>query len=140
MSRHGWLVALLLLFLAGCRQAPPQHTLVTGKVAYRGTPLRSGLIVFTPHATRGHSGEMAMGTISYDGSYTLQTGDKDGAVPGWYRVTVAALNGPSGVRLGDRSYSIPLSALPEKYRDPGLSKLECEVTTEKANIINFDLE
>ena len=33
-----------------------------------------------------------------------------------------------------------IATLPEKYRDPALSKLECEVTAERANVINFDLD
>jgi hypothetical protein len=60
---------------------------VTGKITYKGEPVKHGLICFiTPDA----GGRSATATIS-DGYYTLQTQEPgDGAFPGEYSVTVAA--------------------------------------------------
>lgn len=142
MPKHGWLVALSLVCVLGCRQPASQSTPVSGRVLYRGSALRSGQIVFTPDAQRGHNGEMAMGSISFDGSYSLRTGETVGVAPGWYKVTVASLMSPGGgsFRVGEHSFAIPVSAVPEKYRDPSLSKLACEVKAGQPNVINFDLD
>ena len=124
--------ALVLLGTAGgCQRQPTALTPVNGKVLYKGALLPSGLIVFTPDAGRGASGASAFSTIRADGSYTLYTGDAEGASAGWYRISVAALTPPS-------TGLDPL--VPEKYRDPGLSLLSCEVKADRANHLDFNLD
>ena len=102
---------------------------VGGQVKYRGMALQGGTIVFIPDAARGHRGAMAMGQIAGDGRYTLRTSDTQGAAPGWYRVTIASM-----------AYSSSQSVLPDKYRDPELSKLVCEVKAKSTNTIDFNLD
>jgi len=59
---------------------------VSGKVTYQGRPVEQGTIAFLP--VDNAAGRPASGTI-VDGEYTLSTlGDRDGALPGNYRVTV----------------------------------------------------
>jgi hypothetical protein len=135
----GRIVTLLLLLTVGCDAASSPFLPVRGKVAYRGVPVQGGLIVFTPDARRGAHGAIAMGEIQTDGSYSLRTEKSFGAAPGWYRVTVAALGGNSVHLQGDR-YPIPPSLLPERYRDPELSQLSCEIKPERANEIDFNLD
>ena len=111
---------------------------VSGKVTYHGLPVQTGTIVFTPDAARGTHGPLAMAEIRPDGTYLLKTGDATGASPGWYRVTVASVSTFTSGMPG-QAYRIPQSLLPEKYRDPELSQLGCEIKA-KTNSIDFDLE
>ena len=58
---------------------------VSGTVTYNGKPLEKGQINFQPDDSKGVG---AMGLIE-NGSYVMSTvGDKDGARPGKYKVTV----------------------------------------------------
>jgi hypothetical protein len=131
--------ASLLLTAAGCDQEARSVTPVQGRVTYRGTPVRTGLIVFTPDAHRGGNGPLARAPIRHDGTYRLWTGDRDGAVPGWYRVTVVAVEAPAASMAGGRLVA-PRSLLPEKYQAPESSELVREVHAGRENWIDFNLE
>jgi hypothetical protein len=133
------LMATIVLALASAGCGEPAGALlapVHGTVTYRGEPVTGGVIVFVPDASRGSDGPLATGEIGPDGGYHLDTGKTAGAAGGWYRVTVAAVDRNA---LGaDRG--VPHSLLPEKYRDPELSGLICEVKPGRANTLNFRLE
>ena len=130
--------ALLLALVVGCHGASDPPVPVAGSVSFRGIPLRGGTIVFIPDTSRGNSGPLARGAIQSDGSYRLQgEGGSAGAPAGWYRVTILALD--SFAYAGNGAY-VPRSLLPDKYRDPDLSGLGCEVKPGHDNQINFNLE
>lgn len=129
---------LVLGWTAGCDGGPalaPVH----GKVTFRGAPLTRGTIVFTPDAHRGGHGPLASADIQPDGGYTLATGSTPGATVGWHRVTIMAVEAAPANTPGQR-FHVPRSLIPEKYRDPELSGLNCEVKPGKDNGINFNLE
>jgi hypothetical protein len=140
LSPSGRLLALILLpfLMSGCGTgaADPLAT-VQGKVYYKGVPLRSGFIAFTPDILRGNSGPVAFAEIQPDGSYTLRCDQATGAVPGWHRVTVVAVE--TSAQPG-REVAAVRTLIPEKYRDPELSGLVCEVRAGQANAIHFHLE
>jgi hypothetical protein len=122
--------------MVGCDPGPQPLAPVTGQVTYQNQPLPRGTIVFVPDADRGNNGPLAQGIIQSQGRYSLQTEGKPGAPPGWYRVTVIAVEeSPAyrGVRF------TPRSLVPERYRDPQLSDLVCEVKPGQENGINFNL-
>lgn len=125
--------------LPGCGTGAAPLAEVHGKVTYQGTILQSGTVVFTPDASRGGRGDLAEATIQPDGSFTLKTGNAPGAAPGWHRVTVASVRPPTDPLPGHR-YALPASLLPEKYRDPQLSGLVCEVKANQVNKIDLALE
>jgi hypothetical protein len=131
------LVTVGWLFLAGCDAGTPTLVPVSGKVFYQNQPLPRGTIVFIPDADRGNNGPLAQGTIQGGGTYAIQTGDKPGVMPGWYRVTVISLENTSGFSLNGSA--IPRSLVPTRYRDPQLSDLACEVKAGQENGINFNL-
>jgi hypothetical protein len=110
-------------------------TPVHGTVSYQGVPLHAGTIIFTPDPERGTTGPVALAAIQPDGSYLLQTGDQPGAAPGWYRVTIVALETAS-----EGGLVVPRSLLPEKYRDPDLSGLVGGVQAGQDNRLDFPLE
>jgi hypothetical protein len=128
---------VLLALPSGCDPGRESLTMVRGKVSYKGAPLRTGTIVFTPDALRGTTGPMARSEIRPDGTYALHTNGSRGAAAGWHRVTVMALE--SSPRRNEDLIA-PRSLLPEKYRDPELSGLSCQVRGGQENRIDFDLE
>jgi len=123
--------ALACVLLTGCEGGESLMP-VRGKVSYRGAPLRSGLVVFSADAERGTDGPVACASIDFDGSYSLKTAEKEGIAPGWYRVTVTA--------VADSRSEIPIELIPEKYRDPQLSGLQCQVKRGHDNTVDFDLQ
>lgn len=129
----GCLFALTAVALTGCPQKAATLTPVTGKVYYRGVLLQDGLIVFSPDTSRGEAGKIAFGKIKPDGTYALNTADAPGASAGWYRVTVSS----ESVGAYD---SAPIARIPEKYRDPQLSQLQCEVKPNRDNHLDFNLD
>ena len=129
------LLALLLVGCGGKGSLSPVH----GKVFFKGQPLPRGTIVFTPDPTRGGAGPQAAADIQPDGTFALHTAAIEGAVAGWHRVTIFALE-PPNIAPGAPTFLIPRSLIPEKYRDPAQSGLACEVLPGKTNGINFNLE
>ena len=140
MARHPyWALAGLLVLLAGCAPGQPQYKPVHGKVFYRGAALAQGTIVFAPDASRGYRGPLSYAQIEADGSYTLHSDDHPGALVGCHRVTISSVS-PTAQLLPGQRFAVPLSLLPEKYRDPDRSGLACEVKGDRENVINFDLD
>ena len=131
--------AFLAIVVAGCGSGKAPLAPVRGKVYYRGAPLPGGTIVFTPDESRGGNGPLARSEIQPDGAFTLRTGDQPGAAAGWYRITVVAVE-PSPVLAAGQRFAAPRSLLPDKYRDPELSGLRCEVRPGRENGFNFNLE
>ncbi len=132
-------VTAALLLAPGCRSGSAPLASVRGQVTYRGQPLRTGIIVFTPDAGRGCVGELSIADVQPDGTYLLKSGSGTGAAVGWHRVTVCAVLSAAAPLPGQR-YAIPLSLLPHKYRDPALSGLACEVKADTPNTIDFQLD
>src|SRR6266851_8212215 len=85
-----WMACFVVLTL-GCGSDPDSPTPVRGKVYFKGTPLKRGTIVFSPDERRGGRGDLARAEIQPDGSFSLKTGDREGAVAGWHRVTIVAV-------------------------------------------------
>jgi hypothetical protein len=121
----------VILVVAGCQQAPAPVA-VKGRVLYRDWPLAHGLIVFSPDSSRGSFGPMARAEIQAGGFYNLRDQSGQTVPAGWYRVTVAAIEA-DGVSPGR-------SILPDRYRDPRLSGLVCEIKGGQENQIDFNLQ
>ena len=82
----GFLLLLSLLLLAGCEGGRPHHE-VQGTVKFNrdDSVARFGMIEF-----RSESEPIvtARSTIAKDGSFSLKTGDRKGAVAGWHTVVI----------------------------------------------------
>ena len=138
MSRTYLLGLGCLLFLSGCGRGPLVP--VQGKVTYKGYTLQSGVIVFSPDSGRGMRGQIAVGKIRDDGTFSLYTGENPGVSAGWYRVTVASL-APAGYGAPSVGrFDFPQSIVPEKYQDPDMSMIACEVKGNRQNTIDVNLE
>lgn len=121
---------VIALALVGCDGGNGSLVPVRGTVEIHDAPLATGTIVFVPDESRGNSGPLAQAEIQTDGSFQLHTGDVPGVAPGWYRVTVVAV---------DRR-SADVSLLPRKYSDPDLSGLSCEIHAGKENGVRLRLD
>jgi hypothetical protein len=142
-------VAVLLGFaaalgVAGCGN--PIGT-VTGKVNYKGSPLKGGEVVFF-----GANGQSAQSEIKEDGTYTI---DKLVAGPAKICVKTSQLKPPApGTRRfnpvpegapGEMKQESPEEkakryvAIPEKYEDPKTSGKEYTVKSGKQEF-NIDLD
>jgi hypothetical protein len=131
--------AVVGICVAGCEGGATPRALVQGKILFKGVALTTGVIVFAPDGNHGCHGPLACGLVQRDGSYHLQTDNQPGAPPGWYRVTVVAVE-PANDRSPGQAVAIPRTLLPEKYRDPDLSGLVREIKGEQANQIDFNLD
>jgi hypothetical protein len=119
--------------MVGCGAGSAALAPVKGKVAFKGSPLTSGTVVFIPETAPG---TLAIAEIQPDGTFTLRTGDNLGAVLGHHRVTIACLRAPPNTLTS----AAPGPGLPQKYRDPHLSGLVGDVRPNTTNVINFELE
>jgi hypothetical protein len=113
---------------AGCTSRPPELAPVSGRVTFAGAPVAGSVIVFSPDVESGCYGPCASAETGPDGRYTLATNGQSGATPGWHRVTIATLVAHSGRRL------------PDRFRDPNLSRLRAEVRPGRDNPLDFQLE
>ena len=105
-------LALLTLCPAGCAKPPPRLVPVSGKVMYRGEPVRGMKVTFVPDLAKGNrQGQDGRGTTGDDGSFTLHTyPDGAGAMPGHYKVTVLYYTRSEGVpRKYTKFYLTPLT-------------------------------
>src|SRR4051812_39687925 len=84
-----WMFAIVCLVLAagivGCGEALVP---VTGKVSYKGEPVKGGTLVFSPDKKDVvNAGTPATATIEENGTFILKTENGAGAVVGKYKVS-----------------------------------------------------
>jgi hypothetical protein len=82
------------LCLPGCGKEEAKLYPVEGKVMLGGKPAAitddhiQGYVILTPDKAKGNTSlEIPRGTIDAEGNYTVKTGNKPGAAPGWYKIT-----------------------------------------------------
>jgi len=126
-------LAWLTFCLSGCDE-PAGPATVRGKVRYLGTVVPDARIVFIPDESRGTHGEILRAQTAGDGTFVLQPDGPTGIPPGCYRITVMALETVA------TSSTMPRSLLPDRYRDPELSELSCEIQAGQDNDVMLDLK
>ena len=126
-------VCSLLLVLPACGGSGVNTVPVTGRVTYRGSPLKCGTITFSPEDKT--TGRAAWGTIDAEGNYALTTiRANDGALPGEYRVAVLSF-----IPGTETALSRGKPAVPQKYSEHTTSELTATVG-DRATTANFDLQ
>jgi hypothetical protein len=129
----------LVILLAGC-SGPPGETLlpVEGLVRLQGKPLTKGVVVLHADDSKGNTSKHdSRGNIQADGHYKISTHPREGAPPGWYKITVQSTE-PSDPK---NPYAKPRSLLPdpEKFGSPDESGLTFQVRPD-APAGAYDLE
>jgi hypothetical protein len=141
---------------AGCGGGGIDIVEVTGTIFLNGTPVPKAEVCFIREGgtAKGEPAPPAIAVTGPEGQFTLKTGDRDGAVPGKYRVTVQKSNFedlkiPNPLPKPYRKKDIPAymianklvvkQLLPEKYADMNKSPLSAEVVVDEENHFEFDL-
>lgn len=139
----GVLAMTTAMVLIGCGSDPDKPKLgkISGVVTYKGQPVESGRVVFTPTGGGG-TGQSASGMIGPDGSYTLTTFDEgDGAILGEHVVTVDVTEkdavSPQPKPDGTIDYTMPKKLGPKKYTSVDTSPARCTVAEGSAT---FDIK
>ena len=147
MNRLSALATTLFLttLLAGCgggdaKDADPKLVPVSGKVTYKGSPLKDGYITFIGDKDRAFRSRIS------NGSYTLaESVSAKGAVPGEYKVTVvseeaaASSGAPDPTKGKDQEVAKPKSLIPEKYSKKTETDLKATVPA-GGKTIDFELK
>lgn len=132
----GWMyTCLLAAILSGCSGEPLGQ--ISGTVTYQGQPVTSGSVVFEDSS----AGISVNAPLGPDGSFTVETFDRDGLPPGTYQVAVSprgfATEGAPLVTPGNES--APASPIPSKYHTPATSGLTREVKVGE-NVFKIELK
>lgn len=131
------LLAATVGFTAGCGNSGPKRYKVTGSVTYKGNPIPSGTVTFTPEdASLGVLGGSAVNGGQFEIPQT------NGLVAGKYKVSFSYPDpkGPPPPKEGDppgESRAVK-ELLPAKYS--GETELRAEVTADGPNNFPFDLK
>src|SRR5262249_42014233 len=65
---------------------------VSGKVTYKGQPVKNGTVFFMPDESKGTVGPPALGSITSDGSYVMSTETSgDGVIVGSHKVGITGV-------------------------------------------------
>jgi hypothetical protein len=132
-------IACLVLCFAGCGPNYGGRVEVKGKVILKGTPVKDGIIKFTPVTPGGAQSES--GAQIVNGEYDLP-GEK-GLFPGQYKVMITAGDGrtpantdqppgPSGANI------ISKDMIPPEYNTK--SKEVVTVTDKSPNVFDYDIK
>ena len=125
-ARWNALLTASLLFLSGCGDGGNLVS-VSGKVTNDGKVLTTGTVTFYPDKNKGNtSQDIPIGQIGEDGTYTLYTGQRYGAPPGAYKVTVVAEE-PRAQGKAEDEYAIPKYLVRQDYLDVEQTPLFLEV-------------
>jgi hypothetical protein len=128
--------ALTALVAQGCGHRDYRDSLqlapVHGVVTCKGKPLTSGQVVFL--AEKDTVGVITTGVIQPDGTYKMQTSEREGALIGWNRVLVRPYQ-----QANQKPSGAPPTAIPDKYSWLNQSPLRTEVKSGQ-NEYNIVLE
>jgi len=135
-------MALSCLLLA-CAACADGFNRVTGKVTYKGEPVKGAVVVLVP-AGAGAQSQRPSGTTGEDGSYSLTTGKLQGAAAGEYQVTITwnEFVPKKGKRLKvsmDGDDEEIRDRLKGRYANPAASGLKATIKNGSNTLPPFDL-
>jgi hypothetical protein len=173
--KHSLLVRFLVLFAAstllviiGCGYDNGlKLARVSGKVTFKGEPVKNGTVFFMPDEGKGTIGPSAVGSIRDDGTYVASTDYAgDGVIVGSHKIGLTGLEPVSAAidpekepagplpkaktarSRGDRKKDVDLFTdsggrkyrylMPKKLSNPGESGISVKVER-GSNTLNFDI-
>jgi hypothetical protein len=139
-----------LILTAGCQKklAGPSLLPVVGTVMFQGKPAAGAMVIFCPETP---STSAAFGNTDDAGRFRLTTRENgDGAAAGKYRVTVSkkkvvGMSPDEGNAYYQKEHKLPpppeiTQLLPARYGDVAKTPLQAEVSAQKPNDFQLDLE
>jgi hypothetical protein len=133
----GWLVVAGGLTLSACSQ-PARLNPVQGKVLHQGEPLAGALVSFHPP---DEAAERSTGLTKADGTFTLTTGQVEGARPGKYVVTIICSEVPKDTKQGFSTGGVDtVDRLQGKYANASKSTINVEIKDGPNQLEPFDLK
>lgn len=132
VSRVVGLVAAvgLVAGLAGCGSNQDGLVPVEGVVTLDGQPLTVGGLTFHPDPAKGNTTmHQPVGELDASGRYTLTSGGKPGAPPGWYKVLVFSSEQMQDSLRGGAPTD-PKWLIHRKYTDAKTTPLSVEVVAD----------
>ena len=119
-----WLwVVMLLLFVGACSKSSLNLAPISGTVTHNGKPLTHGKVILVPQ--KGTKGPMGAGDIGPDGTYTIKTAQKVGAIVGNHKVTVMCRRKPTEAEKA--ALKITPLLIPKQYASADTTPLELTV-------------
>lgn len=135
LSLRTWSMLALFSFItlvAGC--ASDGRSGASGKVTFKGGPLKTGQISFIPEGAMSPAG----GAPIVDGAYSILP--TAGLMPGKYKVAISSPETKAGPKeeMPGMSGPPPKETIPEKYN--GKTELTAEIKAGAKNVFDFDLK
>jgi hypothetical protein len=133
MKNH--LALAVALACTGCQGSRGLYP-VSGKVTYNGEPAAGAYVFFRRPNADPVSAPLVMGVVKEDGSFTLYSGEHEGAAPGEYAVLIQWRQGanPSGGRR-----ERPPDRLQGRYADAEHPRLQASVKAGANHLPPFEL-
>lgn len=131
------ITSIVALGASGCHKQSRKRAPLSGKVTYRGQPLRWGTVL----VEHGY-GQPATARIQPDGTFEFVTrGEGPGVAVGKWRMCVACYEGQDGAGrdFPNQPTTLGQSSIPEKYTDFETSDLAVEVHPGKNQPLAIDL-
>lgn len=104
-----WVIPLLLV--CGCSKSGLDLVPLTGKVTYQNQNLTHGQVVLIP--TGDTKGPPGSGQIQPDGTYSIVTAQKPGAIVGTHKVTVICRRKPTEAEV--QALAVTPLLIPAQY-------------------------
>jgi hypothetical protein len=141
--RRASVLNLWLLFVVGgtaCSRQAALHP-VQGKVLFKGKPLANATVRFVPETEKKTEADIPLGDTQADGTFVLQTGEREGAPVGKYKVTVVLLEA-SKAKPDSMSMSEPekVDRFRGAYANPTTTALSAEIKDGPNQLEPFDLK
>jgi hypothetical protein len=140
--RWRWLVLLPALGCVSCSGGGGDLIPTQGTVLYKNEPLKGAVVTFHPKGVDEVTARRPTGLTKEDGTFTLTTGQSEGAPPGQYVVTVtcherpAAKDGP----VFNTAAPEPQDRLRGAYSDRASSRIEVEIKKGMNRLEPFNLQ
>jgi hypothetical protein len=136
MNKHLTLAAAVALACTGCRGSRGLYP-VSGKVMYQGEPAAGAYVFFRRPDADPVNTALVMGVVKEDGSFTLYSGEHEGAAPGAYAVLIQWRQGASPGAGARRQR--PPDRIGGRYADPEHPRLQAVVKAEANQLPPFEL-
>jgi len=140
--RSGAIASLLALCGLAC-SGSSQLNPVQGKVLYKNEPLAGALVTLHPKGSTDVKADRPVGRTKDDGTFTVMTGQQEGAPAGEYTATIICsrpINQKAGKVMSLGAEEETADVLKGMYADVNTSKLPVTIKSGPNQLEPFDLK